>query len=87
MTEADEQFATRIADDLSRILGTGILIDELTLAEHGERARIRVLCLFDGRAETLEAHGATDGEAYDALIRAASELRLALASRNMIAPT
>lgn len=92
-TEAEEQLAARVADDLGRILGTGILIEELDLGGdgagedvRGRHARIRVLCLFDGDAETLEAEGATAEEAYGRLIAAAAELRLAIASRRMIAP-
>jgi hypothetical protein len=84
---ADERFAERLADDLGRILGTGILIDELDLGptEDGP-ARIRVLCLFDGGAETLEAEGETRLDAYNRLVRAAAEMRLAIAARRMIAP-
>jgi hypothetical protein len=86
-TEADEHFATRLAEDLGRILGTGILIDELDLGPtEGSRARIRVLCLFDGGGETLEAVGETRLEAYNRLVLAAAEMRLAIASRRMIAP-
>ncbi len=86
ITEADERFAERLADDLGRILGTGIIIDELDLGptEDGP-ARIRVLCLFDG-AEVLEAAGETRLEAYNRLVRAAAEMRLAIAARRMIAP-
>jgi hypothetical protein len=87
MTEADEQFAARLAEDLERILGTGIMLEELDLGPgEGDPARIRAICLFDGRTETLEAEGETRLEAYNALVRAAAELRLALAARNMIAP-
>lgn len=92
-TEAEERFAARIADDLAQILGTGILIEELDLGGDGDGddvrgvpARIRVLCLFDGNFETLEAEGATSEEAYGRLIAAAAEMRLAIASRPMIAP-
>jgi hypothetical protein len=86
LSEADERFAERIADDLGRILGTGIVIDELDLGPEDGPARIRVLCLFDGGAETLEAAGETRLEAYNRLVMAAAELRLALATRAMIAP-
>jgi hypothetical protein len=86
-SEADERFAERLAEDLGRILGTGILIDELDLGPTDDSpARIRVLCLFDGGTETLEAEGATRLEASERLVRAAAELRLALVSRRMIAP-
>jgi hypothetical protein len=87
ISEADERFVERLADDLGRILGTGILIDELDLGptEDGP-ARIRVLCMFDGGSEVLEAAGETRLEAYNRLIRAAAEMRLAIAARRMIAP-
>jgi len=87
MSEADERFAERLAEDLARILGTGILIERLELGDaDGGPSRIRVVCLFDGRAEVLETEGETSLEAYNRLVRAAAELRLALAWRNMIAP-
>jgi hypothetical protein len=87
MTEADEQFAARLAEDLERILGTGIMLEELDLGPgEGDPARIRAICLFDGRTEILEAEGETRLEAYNALVTAAAGLRLALAARNMIAP-
>jgi len=88
MSETDERFAARLAEDLGRILGTGILIEELDLGPTDDGpARIRVLCLFDGGAETLEAEGETRLEAYNRLVRAAAETRLAIATRRMIAPT
>ena len=85
--EADERFAERLAEDLGRILGTGIIIDELDLGPTDDSpAKIRVLCLFDGGAETLEADGETRLEAYNRLVLAAAEMRLAIAARRMIAP-
>jgi hypothetical protein len=87
VSETDDRFAAKLAEDLGRILGTGIIIDELDLGvTSDEPARIRVLCLFDGGAETLEAEGRTTAEAHEKLVRAAAELRLAIASRPMIAP-
>ena len=88
MSEADQRFAERLAEDLARILGTGILIDRLELADDADDgpARIRILCLFDGRMEALEAEGETRLEAYNRLIVKAAEFRLGLAARNMIAP-
>jgi hypothetical protein len=86
-TEADERFAARLAEDLGRILGTGILIEDLDLgAADDEPAKIRVLCLFDGGSEVLEVAGETRLEAYNRLVRAAAEMRLAIAARRMIAP-
>ena len=85
-SEADERFAQRLADDLARVLGTGILITDLHLGPEEGPSRIRAACMFDGRSETLEASGETRLEAYQRLIRLAAELRLAVAARNMIAP-
>ena len=97
MSEADQRFADRLVEDLARILGAGIMIDELDFGEdEGDGAdtrpqdgpaRIRVLCLFDGRTETLEAEGETRLEAYNRLVIKAAEFRLGIAWRNMIAPT
>ena len=77
-TAAEETFAARLVDDLSRILGTGILIEEMDLRDEAEdddvqgggSARIRVQCLFDGGIEMLEAEGATNAEAYQRLVGA-----------------
>jgi hypothetical protein len=87
MTEADELFAERLAEELGRILGTGIILEEFDLGPtESDPAHIRAVCLFDGRSEILDSRGETRLEAYNMLIRAAAELRLAMASRNMIAP-
>jgi hypothetical protein len=84
---SDDQFADRLVAELGRILGTGIILEELDLGpSEADPARIRAICLFDGFSEMLEADGLTRQEAYDRLVRAAADLRLALASRNMIAP-
>jgi hypothetical protein len=85
-TEADERFAQRLADEIARVLGTGIVIADLDLGPEDGPARIRAVCLFDGRSEVLEAAGATRLEACAGLVRAAAELRLAVAARTMIAP-
>jgi hypothetical protein len=86
--DAEERFAARIAEDLGRVLGTGVIIEELDLGPtQDDPARIRVLCLFDGGAESIEADGPTATDAYNQLVRAAAEMRLAIASRRMIAPT
>jgi hypothetical protein len=86
-SEADERFAERLAEELERILGTGIILEELDLgSDEASPARIRAVALYDGRSEVLEADGETRLEAYNRLVRAAAELRLSVAARNMIAP-
>jgi hypothetical protein len=87
ITEADERFLERLADDLGRILGTGIVIDELRLGPNEDTpTKIRALCLFDGGTQVLEIGGETRLEAYNLLVRAVAELRLSIAARQMIAP-
>jgi hypothetical protein len=87
ITEADERFAARLAEDLGRILGTGIVIDELLLGPSEDTpTKIRALCLFDGGMEVLEVGGETRLDAYNRLVLAAAELRLSVAARRMIAP-
>ncbi|HET9346613.1 MAG TPA: hypothetical protein VFO05_13025 [Candidatus Limnocylindrales bacterium] len=87
MNEPNDRFADRLGEELGRILGTGIILEEVDLgADEASPAHIRAVCLFDGTSEVLEARGQTRQEAYDLLVKAAAELRLALASRNMIAP-
>jgi hypothetical protein len=86
-SEADERFAERLAVELEGILGTGIILEELDLGPaESSPTRIRAVALFDGRSEVLEADGDTRLEAYNRLVRAAAELRLSVAARNMIAP-
>jgi hypothetical protein len=87
LSETDERFAERLAEDLARILGAGIIYERLELADaDGGPSRIRVVCLFDGRAEVLESEAETAQAARDQIVRAAAQLRLAIATRNMIAP-
>ena len=86
MREADDQFTERLAADLERILGTGILLESVDLGPDDGPSRIRAVCLFDGGSEVIEAAGETRVAAYSELIRLAGELRLAIAARRMIAP-
>jgi hypothetical protein len=88
VSDEEQAFAARLSGELGTILGTGIIFEELDLGEdETSPAHIRAICLFDGRPEVLEADGETRKEAYDQFVKAAAQLRLTLASRNMIAPT
>ena len=87
MSDAESEFADRLVGELGRVLGTGIILEELDIgATDADPAHIRAVCLFDGWSEVLEANGATRREAYDKLVLAAARLRQSLASRNMIGP-
>lgn len=85
MNDAEAQLAARLADDLERVLGTGILIEDLELEGDGPVV-IRVACLVDGRSREISAEGENAIEAMSAVIRAAAELRLTAAFWHMVGP-
>ncbi len=87
MNEAEEQFAERLAEDLERVLGVGIAIDDIDL-EVGERgARVVATLLVGEHVETIEADGTEIGALYRPIIERAAELRLRSAFWRMVGPT
>ena len=56
MNDAEAQLAARLADDLERVLGTGILVEDLEIEGDGP-VTIHVACLVDGRAREIVAVG------------------------------
>jgi hypothetical protein len=86
MNDAETRLAERLATDLERILGTGILIQDLEIEGDGP-VTIRVACLVDGMARDVEATGDTAMEAISSVIRLAAETRLAAAFWQMVGPT
>jgi len=87
MNDAEEQFALRLAVDLERVLGVGIAIDDIELAEADDRARVRATLLVEGRVETIEAEAPDVLGLYRPVIERAAELRLGAAFWRMIGPT
>lgn len=85
MNDAEARLAERLAEDLERVLGTGIVIEDVELEGDGP-VTIRVACLVDGAARAIEAEGATTIEAMSGIIRAAAELRLAHAFWQIVGP-
>ena len=88
MNDAEEQFAARLAEDLERVLGVGIVIDDvdLEIADDGA-ARVRATLLLGERVETIEA-SATDVLAlYRPIVERAAELRLRAAFWQIVGPT
>ena len=57
MNDAEEQFAARLAEDLERVLGVGIAIDDLDLQVGDGTARVTATLLIGDRVETIEAVG------------------------------
>jgi hypothetical protein len=85
MNDAEEQLARRLADDLERVLGTGILIEDLEIQGEGP-VTINVACLLDGQSREIHAEGESAMEAMSSVIRVAAELRLAGAFWQMVGP-
>ena len=85
MNDAEERLAERLAQDLERVLGTGILIEDLEIAGEGP-VTITVACLVDGASREIHAEGETSIEAMSNVIRLAAELRLSAAFWQMIGP-
>ena len=56
MNDAEEQLARRLAADLERVLGTGILIEDLEIEGDGP-VTINVACLVDGASHEIHAEG------------------------------
>lgn len=85
MNDAEARLAERLAQDLERILGTGILVEDLEIGGDGP-VTIRVACLVDGMSREIEASGETAIEAVTGIIRLAAETRLAAAFWQMVGP-
>lgn len=86
MNDTEEQLARRLAADLERVLGTGILIEDLEVEGDGP-VTINVACLVDGTSREIHAEGATLMEAAAAVIQVAADLRLAGAFWQIVGPT
>lgn len=85
MNDAETQLAARLATDLERVLGAGILVQDLEI-EGESPVTIRVACLVDGTTREIEAHGETALDAISDVIRLAAEVRLAAAFWQMVGP-
>jgi hypothetical protein len=86
MNDAEERFAARLAEDLDRVLGAGIAIDDVDLHVGDGEARVRATLLIGERVETIEASGSDILSLYRPIIERAAELRLASAFWRMIGP-
>ncbi len=85
MNDAEARLAERLAADLERVLGTGILVQDLEIEGEGPVV-IHVACLVDGQARDLRTQGETAIEAMSMLVRLAAETRLAAAFWQMVGP-
>ena len=85
MNDAEARLAERLAEDLGRVLGTGILVQDLEITGDGP-VTIEVACLVDGQSREIHAEGESAIDAMAAVIRAAAELRLSAAFWQMVGP-
>ncbi len=88
MNDAEERFAERLAADLERVLGVGILVDDIDLevGEGGRGSRVRATLIAGSRTETIEAVATSVLGLYQPILRRAAELRLRDAFWQMIGP-
>jgi hypothetical protein len=87
MNDAEERFAERLAEDLDRVLGAGMAIDDIELSHEAIGAHVRATLLVDGRIETIEADAPNIVGLYRPVMERAAELRLAAAFWRMVGPT
>ena len=87
MNDAEERFAERLAEDLERVLGAGIAVDDIELSASDGRATVRATLLVEGRIETIEINGPDVVALYRPMIERAAEIRLAAAFWRMTGPT
>jgi hypothetical protein len=86
MNDAEVRFAERLAIDLEQVLGAGIAIDDIELAQDGNVAHVRATLLIEGRIETIEADAPDVVALYRPVMERAAELRLGAAFWRMIGP-
>lgn len=86
MDDAEARFAERLAEDLERVLGAGIAIDDVELTAADGAAHARATILIDGRVETIEVSGPDVVALYRPLIKKAAELRLDAAFWRIVGP-
>ena len=83
MNDAEVQLAHRLAVDLEQVLGTTIEVDAVEIAGDGP-ARITVACRAHGAVQAIAADGDSVVDATTGILRAAAELRLTTAFRELV---
>ena len=85
MNDAEARLAARLAEDLERVLGTGILVEDLEIEGDGP-VTIHVACLVEGQAREIHAEGESAIEAMSTVIRLAAEMRLSASFWQLVGP-
>jgi hypothetical protein len=87
MNDAEQHFAERLGEDLERVLGAGLAVDDIELSTGDDRARVVATLLVEGRIETIEVEAPDVPRLYRPLMERAAELRLRGAFWRMVGPT
>jgi hypothetical protein len=87
MNDAEEQFAGRLSEDLERVLGAGIAIDDIELSHGDGTAGVRATLLIEGRVEPIEAEAPDVVALYRPVMERAAEIRLGAAFWRMVGPS
>jgi hypothetical protein len=76
MAEADERFAARLAEELARHVGPGVVVLGLDVERHPNNVTLVAHCAAGGEQFAAQARGETELEAWTRLPSAVSEERL-----------
>ena len=83
MNDAEVRLAERLAGELESVLGTGILVRDLSIEGDGP-VRIRVTCRAHQSQHIIEAGGDSVIDATTGILKSAAELRLTTALRELV---
>ncbi len=86
MNEAEIQFAERLSEDLERVLGVGIAVDDIDLEVADGGARVVATLLVGEHVATIQADGTDVLALYRPIIERAAELRLRSAFWRLVGP-
>jgi predicted RecB family endonuclease len=86
MSEPDEHLADRLAEDLERVLGQGVVVRDVQVSGDGP-LHAEIALLADGRIQSFEVEAADVEGLYRAVVQAAADLRLSGAWWQIVGPT
>jgi hypothetical protein len=84
MTDAEAQFAARLADELERDVGPAMTVDDVELEVGDGTARVVATLRLGTEVETIEAVGNDVLSLYQPIMRQAAETRLASSFRRLL---
>jgi hypothetical protein len=84
MNDAEERFAARLGEDLERVVGPAMAVDDVELEVDDGAARVTARLRIGDEVETIEAAGSDVLSLYGPIVRKAAETRLAAAYRRLL---